>query len=425
MPGLNDRPRGRGLRKSTREEPDPADVAAEETTAGTVQVAERPAKPAAVSAAVVPAQAAAPAESQVPPTAPAPAVDQAGPGEPATVGNSVVKGESGQHDAAGTSRSETGTEGEPVQEPDDRPASDTQHASLDPAVEPDPTGDTTDAIPGPSSEPVPEPEPAGPSAAAPAEPETVEKPEQVVPTTSEPETKPAGTSAAVPVEPVTTDEPEHVEPPAPEPEAEPVPDGQVAAPADSADAAGATSDEEAPAAPPAKKKPTKAVAKKPAALPAFRPGGDGDPAWAREAVSAARKLARRSPEEWGGRGVRVAEFAKKRLEARRNKDQVAAGAGHRISESHYVEAALAAVPETLDEARDLVNDYWDYLEEAGLPDRPPTTSLSTRVRIVTYDRANGMSENMRSAVRYGMTGALYTALLLRLLDALDALDQAD
>jgi hypothetical protein len=386
MPGLNGRPRGRGLRKG-REEPDPADVGTEEMSAGTIQVVERPA--AVTAAAVVPAQAAAPAESQVPPAgqAPAPTASPT-PEKPATVAGNVVDDRSGQLDAAGSSQSETGTETESAQGPRYGQAAGSPDVIAGPGVEPESAGDVAEVTA--ASVPEPKPAPTGSPSAA-AEPET------------------AGMS---------TTAPEH---------AEAAIEDQVAAPGESTEAASATPAEVAPAAPAVKavaKKPTKAVAKKAAAPVAFRPDGDGDPAWAGEAVAAARKSARRAPQEWGGKGVRVAEFAKKRLEDRRNRDQAAAGAGHRISESHYVEAALAGVPATLDEARDLVNGYWDYLEEAGLPDRPSTVSLSTRVRIATYETANGMSESMRSAVRYGMTGALYTALLLRLLDALDALDEA-
>ena len=136
----------------------------------------------------------------------------------------------------------------------------------------------------------------------------------------------------------------------------------------------------------------------------------------RDAVEAAFMSARRSPSDWGTAPVRISELAKERLADRRGIDADRFGVD--FAETHYLEAAMSAVPEDADAAMEWVDAY---LKTLGLQ-MPDTVGTTSRLRKTTAERFKTVSRTLRRKHGFGKIGHLQTAALIRLLDSLDRLD---
>ncbi|MEV0032810.1 hypothetical protein [Nocardia sp. NPDC050793] len=137
---------------------------------------------------------------------------------------------------------------------------------------------------------------------------------------------------------------------------------------------------------------------------------------ARTAVEESFRSAKRKPKEWGSAPIRIATTVKDRLAARRALDEEAYGV--KFAETHYMDAALARVPEDPAVAIDWVERYLD-----GFPLKAPATVGTTgRVRTSTIEHLEKVTRAVRMKAGYGFIGHLQTAALERLLDSLDRWD---
>ncbi|MFE3105231.1 hypothetical protein [Nocardia tengchongensis] len=136
----------------------------------------------------------------------------------------------------------------------------------------------------------------------------------------------------------------------------------------------------------------------------------------RATVEEAYTSAKRSPREWGSAPIRIAEDVKDRLAARRALDVGRFGVD--FAETHYIEAALSAVPS---DAADAISWVEKYLSTLGLK-TPDSRGTTGRLRTRTADAFKTVSTALRLAGGYGLIGHLQTAAVVRMLDSLDRLD---
>jgi hypothetical protein len=137
---------------------------------------------------------------------------------------------------------------------------------------------------------------------------------------------------------------------------------------------------------------------------------------ARFAVRESYKSAKRRPREWGNAGIRISTTVKARLATRRALDEEVFGV--KFAETHYIDAALARVPEDAQEAIRWVHQYLDAFDLKG----PTTVGTTGRLRHETAERLDKVARAMRMEAGYGYIGHLQTAAVDRLLDSLDRLD---
>lgn len=137
---------------------------------------------------------------------------------------------------------------------------------------------------------------------------------------------------------------------------------------------------------------------------------------ARFAVRESYKSAKRRPREWGNAGIRISTTVKARLATRRALDEEVYGV--KFAETHYIDAALARVPEDAQEAIRWVHQYLDAFDLKG----PTTVGTTGRLRHETAERLDKVARAMRMEAGYGYIGHLQTAAVDRLLDSLDRLD---
>lgn len=137
---------------------------------------------------------------------------------------------------------------------------------------------------------------------------------------------------------------------------------------------------------------------------------------ARAAVEESFRSAKRRPREWGSAPIRIATTVKDRLAARRALDEETFGV--KFAETHYLDAALARVPEDPAIAIEWAERYLD-----SFPLKAPTTVGTTgRVRTSTIEHLERVTRAVRMKAGYGFIGHLQTAALERLLDSLDRWD---
>lgn len=137
---------------------------------------------------------------------------------------------------------------------------------------------------------------------------------------------------------------------------------------------------------------------------------------ARAAVEDSYRSAKRKPKEWGSAPIRIATTVKDRLAERRALDEETYGV--KFAETHYMDAALARVPEDPAVAIDWVEKYLD-----GFPLKAPATVGTTgRIRHSTIKHLETVTRAVRKQAGYGNIGHLQTAALERLLDSLDRWD---
>ncbi|MFD4406758.1 hypothetical protein ACFWPH_28745 [Nocardia sp. NPDC058499] len=137
---------------------------------------------------------------------------------------------------------------------------------------------------------------------------------------------------------------------------------------------------------------------------------------ARLAVENSYRSAKRRPREWGNAGIRISTTVKARLATRRALDEEVFGV--KFAETHYIDAALARVPENAHEAIKWVHEYLDAFDLKG----PTTVGTTGRLRHETSERLDRVARAMRMEAGYGYIGHLQTAAVDRLLDSLDRWD---
>jgi hypothetical protein len=137
----------------------------------------------------------------------------------------------------------------------------------------------------------------------------------------------------------------------------------------------------------------------------------------RASVEESFRSAKRRSKEWGPAPIRISSVAKKRLAQRREQDEEILGV--KFNETHYIDAALADVPQNPTVAMQWVEEYLDTLDLVA----PDTTGTTSRLRKETKTSFDAVTRRMRTLHGYGYIGALQTAAVLRLLDSLDRADQ--
>lgn len=137
----------------------------------------------------------------------------------------------------------------------------------------------------------------------------------------------------------------------------------------------------------------------------------------RTGVEEAYKSAKRRSKEWGPAPIRISAEAKARLARRREQDEEMFGV--KFAETHYLDVAIANVPDDPEAAVQWVEEYLDTL---GLK-APDAVGTTGRLRIETSARFDRITRRMRTTHGYGKIGHLQNAALLRLLDSLDRADE--
>ncbi|MEU6562571.1 hypothetical protein [Nocardia nova] len=137
----------------------------------------------------------------------------------------------------------------------------------------------------------------------------------------------------------------------------------------------------------------------------------------RAEVEEAYKSAKRRSKEWGPAPIRISAEAKTRLARRREQDEETFGV--KFAETHYLDVAIANVP---DSPQDAVQWVEEYLDGLGLK-APDAVGTTGRLKIETSARFDRITRRIRTTHGYGRIGHLQNAALLRLLDALDRADE--